>query len=117
MLVLPDALMTLRDGGCKRDFRRPSVAEVVAVDPSEAICSSRLLPLLPEYFTAVRVRPYGGAILHMLLAGVAQARGGLPARSAPCEPFAPHGFYGVEAQTVDAIVRWMNGEALPAEVR
>jgi hypothetical protein len=45
---------------------------VVAVDPSEAICSSRLLPLLPEYFTSVRVRPYGGAILHMLLAGVAQ---------------------------------------------
>lgn len=44
-------------------------------------------------------------------------RGGLPARSAPCEPFAPHGYYGVEAQTVDAIVRWMNGEALPAEVR
>ena len=70
--LLPDALMTLRDGGCKRDFRRPSVAEVVAVDPSEAICSSRLLPLLPEYFSAVRVRPYGGAILHMLLAGVAQ---------------------------------------------
>lgn len=70
--LLPDALMTLRDGGCKRDFRSPSVAEVVAVDPSEAICSSQLLPLLPEYFNAVHVRPYGGAILHMLLAGVAQ---------------------------------------------
>lgn len=70
--LLPDALMTLRSGSCKRDFRRPSVAEVVAVDPSEAICSSRLLPLLPDYFTSICVRPYGGAILHMLLAGVAQ---------------------------------------------
>lgn len=70
--LLPDTLMTLRNGSCKRDFRRPSVEEVVAVDPSEAICSSRLLPLLPDYFTSVRIRPYGGAILHMLLAGVAQ---------------------------------------------
>lgn len=70
--LLPDALMTLRSGSCKRDFRRPSVAEVVAVDPSEAICSSRLLPLLSDYFTSICVRPYGGAILHMLLAGVAQ---------------------------------------------
>lgn len=70
--LLPERLMTLRNGSCKRHFRRPSVAEVVAVDPSEAICSSRLLPLLPDYFSQVQVRPYGGAILHMLLAGVAQ---------------------------------------------
>ena len=33
----PERLMTLRNGSCKRHFRRPSVAEVVAVDPSEAI--------------------------------------------------------------------------------
>ena len=36
--LLPERLMTLRNGSCKRHFRRPSVAEVVAVDPSEAIC-------------------------------------------------------------------------------
>lgn len=70
--LLPDRLMTTLDGACKRNFRRPSVAEVVAVDPSEAICSSLLLPLLPKYFSSVLIRPYGGAILHMLLAGVAQ---------------------------------------------
>lgn len=70
--LLPDQLMTVLDGGRKQNFRRPTVAEVVAVDPSEAICSSRLLPLLPAYFSSPLVKPYGGGILHMLLAGVAQ---------------------------------------------
>lgn len=70
--LLPDHLMTVLDGGRKRNFRSPSIAEVVAVDPSEAICSSRLLPLLPVYFHSPLVKPYGGGILHMLLAGVAQ---------------------------------------------
>lgn len=70
--LLPDHLMTVLDGGRKQNFRSPTVAEVVAVDPSEAICSSRLLPLLPAYFSSPLVKPYGGAVLHMLLAGVAQ---------------------------------------------
>jgi pimeloyl-ACP methyl ester carboxylesterase len=34
-------------------------------------------------------------------------RGGKPAESAPCEPLAAHGFYGKEAETVDAIAAWM----------
>ncbi|WP_201262298.1 class I SAM-dependent methyltransferase [Azospira sp. I13] len=70
--LLPDHLMTVLDGGRKRNFRSPTVAEVVAIDPSEAICSSRLLPLIPAYFSSPLVKPYGGGILHMLLAGVAQ---------------------------------------------
>ncbi len=70
--LLPDHLMTVLNGERKRNFRSPTVAEVVAVDPSEAICSSRLLPLLPAHFSSLLVKPYGGGILHMLLAGVAQ---------------------------------------------
>jgi len=34
-------------------------------------------------------------------------RGGKPADSRACEPLAPHGFYGKEAETVDAIAAWM----------
>ena len=34
-------------------------------------------------------------------------RGGKPSESGPCEPYAPHGFYGKEAETVDAITAWM----------
>lgn len=34
-------------------------------------------------------------------------RGGKPPESGPCDPFSAHGFYGKEAQTVDAIAAWM----------
>lgn len=33
--------------------------------------------------------------------------GGLPAKSGPCDALAPHGYYGREAPTVDAIAAWM----------
>jgi hypothetical protein len=34
-------------------------------------------------------------------------RGGKPAQSGPCDPFAAHGFFGKEPETVDAIAAWM----------
>lgn len=37
-------------------------------------------------------------------------KGGKPAESPPCEPLAQHGFYGKEAETVDAIAAWMLGK-------
>jgi SAM-dependent methyltransferase len=70
--ALPDRLLTTRSGQVKRGFRPSSVAEVVALDPSEAVCSSRILPLLAERFEVVAQRPYGGAVLHVLLADIAQ---------------------------------------------
>jgi predicted alpha/beta-hydrolase family hydrolase len=33
--------------------------------------------------------------------------GGLPPKSDPCEPFAQHGFYGKESETVEEMVNWM----------
>src|SRR5437764_9714792 len=33
--------------------------------------------------------------------------GGRPAESGPCEPLHAHGYFGREAQTVDAIAGWM----------
>ncbi|MBC7802688.1 MAG: alpha/beta hydrolase [Candidatus Parcubacteria bacterium] len=33
--------------------------------------------------------------------------GGKPPESGPCDPLAPHGFFGREAETVDAIAAWM----------
>lgn len=70
--LLPRHLMNTLKGEHRRCFRAPSVAEVMAVDPSEAVRSSELLPLLGDYFVDVQVRPYGGAILHLLLAHTAQ---------------------------------------------
>jgi len=43
--------------------------------------------------------------------------GGKPPESAPCEPFANHGFFGREAETVDAIAAWMLGKPVPKEIR
>lgn len=70
--LLPDRLLTTRSGVVKRGFRAPTVEEVTAVDPSEAACSSRILPLLGEFFDVVAQRPYGGSLLQILLADIAQ---------------------------------------------
>ena len=42
--------------------------------------------------------------------------GGRAPMSDPCEPFSAHGFFGVEAPAVDAIVLWMRGEVPPKDV-
>ena len=43
--------------------------------------------------------------------------GGKPPESGPCDPLAAHGFYGKEAETVDAISAWMLGRPYPKEIR
>ena len=43
-------------------------------------------------------------------------KGGKTAESPPCEPFAQHGFYGKEAETVDAIAAWMLGRPFPKDI-
>lgn len=70
--LLPDGLLTTASGTVKRGFRAPTVDEVVAVDPSEAVCSSRILSLLPRHFDVVAQRPYGGSLLQLVLADAAQ---------------------------------------------
>ncbi len=42
--------------------------------------------------------------------------GGKPAESDPCEPFAAHGYFGKEAETVAAIRNWMLGQVFPTAV-
>jgi hypothetical protein len=43
-------------------------------------------------------------------------RGGKPPESGPCEPYAAHGFYGREADTVDAIAAWMLGKPFRKDI-
>lgn len=43
-------------------------------------------------------------------------RGGKPAESPACEPLSPHGFYGRERVTVDAIAAWMLKRPFPKEI-
>ena len=42
--------------------------------------------------------------------------GGKPAESGPCEPFAAHGYFGKESQTVDAIAGWMLKKPFAREI-
>jgi hypothetical protein len=43
-------------------------------------------------------------------------RGGNPPKSGPCDPYSPHGFFGVEGPTVRAITGWMLGGEAPKSV-
>lgn len=70
--VLPTSLKTLANSKhTKVPVIRPSRLGMIVKDPSEAVESSRILPLLHRTFNVHEVRGYGGAILHLLLAGIA----------------------------------------------
>lgn len=51
--------------------------------------------------------PYAAAAQLASRYPLVSVQGGKPPESGPCDPFAPHGFFGKEPQTVDAIVNWM----------
>ena len=53
------------------------------------------------------VTPYWAAARVGERYALVSVRGGKSADSPACEPLAPHGFYGKEAGTVDAIAAWM----------
>jgi hypothetical protein len=40
------------------------------MDPSEAICSQQIMPLVEKYFHVVKRVDYGGTLLFMLLHGI-----------------------------------------------
>jgi pimeloyl-ACP methyl ester carboxylesterase len=63
-----------------------------------------------------RVTPYYAAKALSEKYALISVHGGKPAASGSCDPVAPHGYYGVESATVDAIVRWMLGSPYPTQV-
>jgi len=50
---------------------RETVGEVIASDPSEAVRSSEIVPLMSQYFDVIEIKGYGGAILHQMLYDIA----------------------------------------------
>ena len=56
---------------------------------------------------ACRATPYRDAALLAARFPLISVKGGKPPESGPCEPLAAHGYFGKEAQTVDAIAAWM----------
>jgi SAM-dependent methyltransferase len=60
-----------RPGEMKIPVDRPTKAFMDANDPSEAIRSAEIIPLLPRYFDVVEVKGQGGSLLHLLLEDIA----------------------------------------------
>lgn len=68
--LLPRPLRIYRHGIEKREEGRSSVAEVVAVCPSEAIRSDEIVPLFHKTFQVVHHKNLGGTIQHLLYSGI-----------------------------------------------
>ncbi|MBN2375174.1 MAG: class I SAM-dependent methyltransferase [Sedimentisphaerales bacterium] len=60
------------DGAVQKKIYRPGRLQMILRDPSEAVESSNIMPLLHEVFDVVEERPYNGAILHLLFNGIAR---------------------------------------------
>ena len=70
--MLPPRLRMSRDGRLRAQQRRPTIEEMISGDASEAVRSAEIVPLLDRRFEVVSLRPYGGSILQVLLAEIAQ---------------------------------------------
>jgi len=58
------------DGATKDDYVVPTVEQMIAGDPSEAVRSAEIMTVLPQHFEVVEYRPYGGGIQHQLFSGI-----------------------------------------------
>jgi SAM-dependent methyltransferase len=59
------------DGRLKQRHIRPRIKDVTRVDPSEAIRSAEILPILSRTLKVVQSVELGGGMLHLLLDGIA----------------------------------------------
>jgi SAM-dependent methyltransferase len=63
----PELVTDLVEGGpLRRRATRPTVADMIASDPSESVRSDEIPAILAEHFELVELRPYGGAVFHQL---------------------------------------------------
>lgn len=69
--LLPAERRRTTAGGLKTPIARLDEAFFQSVDPSEAVRSAEVLPLLAARFEVLWERPYGGALLHPLLYDIA----------------------------------------------
>ncbi len=72
MDALPPRLRRLPGYAPKGPMRRPTLDEMLAADPSEAIRSAELVSALDPWFEIVEERRIGGALLHLALGDIAQ---------------------------------------------
>ncbi len=59
-----------RPGHIKSRVDRPTVVQMLLSDPSEAVHSAEIIPLIRQRFEIVQQADFGGTILHMLLSDI-----------------------------------------------
>ncbi len=69
--------------GFRQDMQYPHLPTMLVTDPSEAIHSELILPVMRRYFTIEGYRPTGGALAYLLLTHNAKAQGMPPAEADP----------------------------------
>jgi SAM-dependent methyltransferase len=70
--ALPEELChDLQRGGLKREIVRPTVRQMVAHDPSEAVRSSEIEPLVKTYFEIAGEWSWGGTLNHLVFQNIA----------------------------------------------
>jgi len=67
-------------------------------------------------YDACRSCPYRDAASLGRTFPLVSVSGGKPAESDPCEPFAAHGYFGRERETVQAMKNWMLGRPFPKAI-
>jgi SAM-dependent methyltransferase len=73
LLALPERFRreSVHGGRIKEPVVRPTIAQMRAMDPSEAARSAEIVPLAQRFFDVVDLRGYGGTLLHPLLHEIA----------------------------------------------
>lgn len=72
LAALPNKYKTLwQSNEVKLKVEKPSRLSMILHDPSEAVESGKIMPLLHSIFDVVDLRLYGGNILHLLFNGIA----------------------------------------------
>lgn len=69
---LPPRLRRTPSGVPKGRMARPTIAAMLAIDPTEAIRSAEIPAVLRRHFDVVEERRLGGALLHIALGDIAQ---------------------------------------------
>ena len=63
---IPYELLTKPDGSIYKDIGRPTIDQMIDMDPSEAVRSSDIYPLIQSEFTIIEEIPIGGTLLNLI---------------------------------------------------
>jgi hypothetical protein len=66
LLDLPVELRARADGSCKDSIERPSVQQMLAIDPSEAVRSADIHRHIAANFASITEFSIGGTLLHLV---------------------------------------------------